>query len=146
MIPDKAKMEDIIKELQKIMRIQDWDIEVKMCTASEMQKDTGAFDNLGEAFRNMRYKYAMIRLNKQDEENEKDWYHTLIHELKHVQTTEFIYTFEKLIENVPMDEALKKTFKEQSTDYYEQWMNVCAREFVSIYPVTNFIKEGDVLG
>ena len=116
----------------------DWDIEVKLCTANEMSKDTGSFDNLGEAYRNMRHKWACIRINKHDSENDDGWYHTLIHEMKHIQTTEFIYTFQKILECVEMPDSLKKAFSEQTTDYYEQWMNVNAREFASIYPKENF--------
>ena len=140
MIPSKEKLEEIVKELQKIMRIQDWDIEVKLCTAKEMQRDTGDFENMGEAFRNIRHKYSVIRLNAQDEDNEKEWYHTLVHELKHVQTTEFIYVFQKIFDNLEMPDNVRKVYREQVDDLYEQWMNVCAREFITMYPESRFFN------
>lgn len=141
MLPSKEKLEEITKELQKIMRIQDWDIELKLCSAEEMQKETGNYGNMGEAYRNMRYKYAMIRLNRHDEDTQKEWYSTLIHELKHVQTTEFIYVFRKIFDNLEMPDNVRKVYDEQITDLYEQWMNICAREFINLLPETKFISE-----
>lgn len=40
-----------------------------------------------------------------------------------------------------MGNPADKAIKEQMKDYYEQMMNVSAREFATIYPVTNFIEE-----
>lgn len=140
MIPSKEKFEEIVKELQKIMRIQDWDIDVKLLTAKQMNEETGDHENLGEVMRNMRHKYALIRINAQDEDNDKEWYHTLVHELKHIQTTEFIYVFHKIFSNLEMPDNVRKVYKEQIEDLYEQWMNVCAREFVSLYPESRFFE------
>jgi len=141
LLPPKEKLEEIVKSLAKIMRIQDWDIEIKVLTSQEMKKETGEWDNRGEAYRNLRYKYAIIRLNEHGIDMNEDWYHVLLHEMKHIQTTEFIYTFYQNLDSLTIPESSKKLFIDQTTDYYEQWMNVCAREFAVLYPVTNFIKE-----
>lgn len=52
MIPSKEELEQITRKLQKIMRIQDWEIEIKLCTAKEMEEESGSYDNLGNAYRN----------------------------------------------------------------------------------------------
>lgn len=142
MLPPKEKIEEIIRELQKIMRVQDWDIELKILTSGQMQKETGDIDNIGEADRNIHTKSAVIRLNTEDEGGcFQGWYHTLIHEMKHIQTTEFIYLLGNLLDGAEMPENIKKVIKWQTNDYYEQWMNNCAREFVTAYPLSNFFPE-----
>jgi len=146
-MPPKEKIEEVIRELQKIMRIQDWDIELKLCTAGQMEKETGDIYNIGEAYRNLRLKSSTIRLNTEDMGDKfQGWYHTLIHEMKHIQTTEFIYLFDNLLDGVDMPEDIKKIIKWQTRDYYEQWMNNCAREFITLCPLSNFILDDIKVG
>ena len=140
-LPSYEELKEIVKKLQEIMRIQDWDIELRLCTGQQMLEETDDIENIGFAFRNVRHKYALIRLNTEHPEYAADWYITLIHELKHVQTTEFKYVFDKFLCKIDVHVALKEAFEEQTKDYYEQWMNVCAREFARLYPADNFFKK-----
>jgi predicted FMN-binding regulatory protein PaiB len=135
-MPTKEQLQAIVKELQVIMRIQDWEIVVEVLDGYKMAEESH-YDNSGESRRSMRHKYARILINKDHPYNEPDWYLTLIHELKHVQTTEFqyvLYGFLKQLEDSPM----KSLVQQQLDDLYEQQMNIMASEFAKIYPVENF--------
>jgi hypothetical protein len=146
MIPDKSKIEEIIKELQKIMRIQDWDIDLKILSRLEMfdydgDKDAGGITTDYEE-RNL----IIIRINKDMEQNEYDsWYHALVHELKHVQSMKY---YNRVFENMKFikDADLRKELKRQQDIFNEALIDKQAAEFVSLYPVTNFIKEGESNG
>ncbi|MDD5064949.1 MAG: hypothetical protein PHQ35_09380 [Phycisphaerae bacterium] len=143
MFPSKEKIEEIIMELQRIMRIQDWNIDLKILTELEMldydgDKKTGAVTSDYED-RNL----IIIRFNKDLEQNQYDnWYNVIIHELKHVQSMKY---YNRVYENMKFikDEELRKELEKQQDIFYEALIDRQAREFEALYPVTNFIKEDE---
>ncbi len=133
MLPSQEKLEGMIKELQKIMRIQDWDITLKLLTAREMNSQYNDCEAMGYADRNIRLNTATICINKDNLGKENEWYETLIHELFHIQSTLLLST--------------ANTYFQKEYDYfntiYESYTERLAQMFVTVYPATNFIKEGE---
>lgn len=126
-IPEQPKLDEIVKKLSEILRIQDWDIEVHVVSGFEIAKHVSDSDstNQGVSVRNMHLNKACIYLNR---DNCEDWYETLIHELLHVQTTLFIYTAESYIKE-------KSSFLDT---IYESFIDRQAMIISKLYPVTNF--------
>lgn len=147
MLPDKSTLEKIIKELQPKMKIADWDIELKILTAAQMGKADLDIDSLGASYRDMCRSEAIIRINKEDDMHNDDtteWYITLLHELDHVQSTEFIIYSRTLFDLLDVDEEKKKALQDHFDTLYEQLTHKRAKTLAELYPVTNFIKEGSV--
>jgi Zn-dependent peptidase ImmA (M78 family) len=128
-MPDIEKLKEIIKELQKIMRIQDWNIGIELVSGYEMTKQGGELDDEGLAYRDIRHNKAIIYLNK--ELVTDGWYYVIVHEMLHIQSTMIKFTAD--------------SYFEHEHDYfntvYEQYNDNLSRMFISLYPVTNFIKE-----
>jgi hypothetical protein len=147
MIPDKSTLERIIKELQPKMKIADWDIELSVLTAAQMQKEEQDIDTLGASYRDMRRNNVIIRINKEDDlhnDNTNEWYITLLHEIDHIQSTEFIIYCRTLFDLLDVDEDKKEALKDHFDTLYEQLTHKRAKTLAELYPVTNFIKEGCV--
>lgn len=125
MTPSKEKLEEIIKELAKIMRIQDWDIELKYLSAIEMYKETGDIETIADCTRDRPHLLATIRYSYEADKTGEvvgGWYHTLVHEMFHI-----------VIDGFDFDESDKLE--------KEKLVNNLTRIFTSLYPSTNFIKE-----
>jgi len=141
-MPDIEKLKEIIKELQKIMRIQDWDIDIHLINDKEMDA-TCKMDYIpsGYCSRNRYYKSANIYLNCEDKNNiDGDWYNTLIHEMFHI----IMDSLDKFMDNTlfPIIEENKKDSMQDKYDFEKEKVDcMFARLFVNAYPVTNFIKE-----
>jgi len=126
-IPEQPKLDEIVKKLAEILRIQDWDIDVHVLSGYEMAKHEPNDDSTvrGLAIRDIRINKAEIYLNW---ENMLDWYQTLVHEMIHVQTTMMCIT-------------ATAYFTENHSyfnDIYESMVDKQAVMFVKLYPVTNF--------
>jgi hypothetical protein len=135
-MPTKEQIEAIIKELQRIMRLQDWDLFYNHCTKAEMLLHTEASDNLGYYSVNIKRNCADIYLNIEAEDNQKEWYGSLVHELYHIVTISYRI---RVLEMKPfLDEKYREEIKRDSTDYYEQMVDNLTRIFVKLHPVTNF--------
>jgi hypothetical protein len=145
MIPSKERIEEIIKELQKMLRIQDWDIGFKYVSEAEA-RDLYGEDCSGGNLRRRNNAESQIIINQDNDriKNEPDyWYHTLIHELYHIVTDDFIYTVDDVMPHVK-DEYLRQELNETKNVKYEHLVNKLAQGFVNAYPAANFIKEGDI--
>lgn len=133
-LPCIEKLKEIVTELQKIMRIQDWDIEIEVVNGVDLHNkglDGVDCNTMGYADRNIKLNEATICINKDNLGKENEWYSTLVHELFHVQSTYLISTANAYFnETHSYFEAL-----------YEAYTERLAKMFCSIYPVTNFIKE-----
>ncbi len=144
MIPERDTLERIIKDLQPKMQIADWDIKLKLLSAGQMAKEEDDIDTLGSSYRNMRRNDAIIRINKEDEEhnnNTDEWYVTLLHEMDHIQSTEFIIYSRTLFDLLDVSEEKKKALQKHFDTLYEQLTHKRARTLAAILPVTNFISE-----
>jgi hypothetical protein len=136
MIPDKVKLEEIIRSLQVIMRIRDWDIDAEIVNQNEMKGLRRGETPQGTNHITRVLKRCTIYINKDDTEN---WYQTLCHELMHVVTDLILWQESHLYQFLPKAhrEALDETFMTA----LEQSVDELSKMFVYLYPVTNFIKE-----
>lgn len=108
------KVCNIVQHIQKVLRIQDFDITVKFETEKELYYAVG--DSCAGCCQiQPDLKEATILINADDEQNSGDgWYYTLLHELIHV-TLEDIETFlenelgEKVSENLNYISCIEKT-------------------------------------
>jgi hypothetical protein len=138
-MPTKEQIEQIIKELQKILRIQDWDISFQYVSEAEA-RDLYSEDCSGG---NLRYRdraESRIIINT-DNSRIKDvpdyWYHTLVHELYHIVTDDFICIIDDIMPQV-RDEYVRKELNDTKNVKYEHLVNRLAQGFVNAYPVSNF--------
>jgi len=139
LLPPKEKLEEIVKGLAKIMRIQDWDIELKLVNKYEMQEETEDKDNIAACYRNRKLKNATIWLNM-DKDQENNWYLNIVHEMYHIVTDDWHYHVHSLLDFIK-DESTNQILGNIMNIYYEQAIEVIAKGFTNAYPATNFIKE-----
>jgi hypothetical protein len=128
-IPSEEKLNEITKKLAEILRIQDWDIDIKTAKPLEMEEIGGYYNDQGAVNIDYIHKFAKVRIGK---DSVLDWYKTLFHELLHIQDASF-YQYLKSNCDADNDSYLTKIG--------EQRINELAKSFISIYPVTNFIKD-----
>ena len=140
MIPSKEKIEEIIRELQRVMRIQDWDIDFDYCNSRKIMELTGEI-NYACCEGNMKLHKATIYINK-DHEGIGEWYSSLVHELYHLVTNNLEYHMKALLDYI-LEETTQTKERNCIKIYHEQMVEDLTRGFVNAYPVTNFIKEGD---
>ncbi|MFA5307786.1 MAG: hypothetical protein WC365_10115 [Candidatus Babeliales bacterium] len=138
-MPTKEQIEQIIKALQKILRIQDWDISFKYVPEAEARDLYGENCSGG----NLRYRdraesQIIINADNSRIKNIPDyWYHTLVHEIYHIVTDDFIYIIDDIMPHV-RDEYVRKELNETKNIKYEHLVNRLAQGFVNAYPVSNF--------
>jgi hypothetical protein len=145
MLPSKEKIMGIIHELQKILRIQDWDIDFNYVSEAEARDEYGN-DCCGGNLRFRDRTESKIIINRDNQRIQSEpsyWYHTLVHEMYHIVTDDFIYIVDDILPHV-RDEYLRKELKDSENVKYEHMVNKLAQGFVNAYPVTNFIKEEEV--
>jgi len=129
MFPSKTQIEAIIVELQKIMRLQDWDIKLSYLSAVEMYRDTGDISTIADCLRSRPHHLATIKMCYEADKTSNvvgNWYLTLVHEMFHILIDEFDYATE---------------FKVDHDDYSlpkERLVCNLARMFVKLYPEKNF--------
>lgn len=130
-IPDKKHLKKIIKALQKIMGIRDWEIDINLVTGREMANnypnDADCNTN-GMSDRNVRRNYALISINKEDPE---EWYDTLVHEMLHIQETIYVHAAQ----------AYMGEHGSYYEDIHEGYVDRLTRMFVEIYPYARLLKE-----
>lgn len=133
--PNKDTLEKSIKVLQKIMRIQDWNIDVELISSREMASkypDKADFHTQAMSDRNLRRNYAEISMNKDNICDEGEtWYDTLIHEMLHVQETEYFNT-------------VKAYMSENGTFFqtiHERYIDKLQKVFSYVYPLEKFMKD-----
>jgi hypothetical protein len=134
-MPTKEQIEAIIRELQRIMRIQDWDISFEYCGDRKMQELSGEY-NYACCERNIRLRRAEIYINR-EHDGIGEWYSTLVHEMYHIVTNDAYYHAMSLLDYVS-DENIKNKERNMFKNYNEQMIELLAKGFVNAYPVTNF--------
>jgi hypothetical protein len=142
MFPEKEKIELIVKRLQKIMKIEDWTINVE-CESSVAFSELYGNDSKytrGDCNRDIHHNEALIRLNR-DAEGEENWfYKTLVHELHHIITSrQHIYSQHAFnqIGNAQLLDYVNKVVgaeHENTTDYF-------AKIFIDLYPLEKCLKD-----
>lgn len=139
MLPSKESLDKILKQLQSVMRLQDWDIDIEVINDREM--DSVAKQNNyipgGHCLKNRYYKTATISINKDWDEINEEWYMVLVHELHHVQAEEMDNYFDNYI--LPCVKEDKKDEIETGNDFEKEKLNCrLTREFCNAYSIDNF--------
>lgn len=135
-MPTKEQIEKIIIELQRIMRIVDWDIETIYTNQYEVKHLINA-DHLDTAMMCERYrlrKEARIYVNVDHAALPTDWYESIVHELYHIVTGEICDMADDLMDEINISETTKKQKKQSD----EVMVVNLAKVFISLYPVSNF--------
>jgi ssRNA-specific RNase YbeY (16S rRNA maturation enzyme) len=137
-MPTKEQIEKIVTELQKIMRIQDWDVSIEIVNDREMDSIAKSdYIPRGYCHRNRHYKTAKISLNKDDEDFEKDWYYVLIHELYHVVFEDSDHFWDNEVKHAIEENRFLEL--EKKRDFYVERLNCdLTRQFLTLYPASNF--------
>jgi hypothetical protein len=138
-MPTKEQIEAIIKELQKILRIQDWNISFRFVSEAEA-RDLYGEECSGGNLRKRCSAESQIIINADNPriKDEPDyWYHTLVHELYHIVTDDFIYTVDDIMPHV-RDEYVRKELNDTKNVKYEHLVNKLAQGFVNAYPLSYF--------
>jgi hypothetical protein len=126
MLPKKEVIEQIIKGLQKLMRVQDWDVTLILLNDKEMEKTVGD-SGVDGAFLDLHHNCGNIYINTS---YEHDWYYTLVHELCHLQARMLTHAFRHLMGGK----------SERITLIYEQYINALTKTFINLCPVPTFNK------
>jgi hypothetical protein len=136
MILSEEKLLEITNKLQKIFRIQDWDIEVNLVNDNEM-KGINADNILGCNQINRTRKCSTISINYEHPEMQEEgqWYSTLVHELFHLIHDDI---------NDWVEENLDEKYHENYEAMMERNINRFTRIFTSVYPFSSLdIEIGD---
>lgn len=139
MLPPKEKLEEIVKELARIMRIQDWDISLDYISQYEMKHIFNS-DNLDTAMmceRNRLRKEAIIHVNIDHSGLVEHWEESIVHELYHIVLADISDMADDL-----MDEADSPSIvKRQKLQYVETTVVNLAKILTSVYSVKGLLKE-----
>ncbi len=141
MLPSKEKLEEIVRELARIMRVQDWDIEIVLANKYQIQEEVGGQENVAGCYRNLMLHLAKIYLNTDSPEID-EWYSSIVHEMYHIVTQDWHYQSKALLDFIS-DETTRENHKNSLDIYYEKTIEMLAKGFVNAYPVTNFIQESE---
>lgn len=137
MIPSKEKLTEITKELQKILRVQDWDIDVDVCSQEEFEKNGYPDEQAHNTVVRLLNKSA-IYINKDATD---DWYKSLVHELMHLVFDPVEQS--GIVATGVTSGRVSKCIDDIYMVNMERTVERVSQIFCSVYPVTNFIKEGD---
>jgi len=144
LLPPKEKLEEIVKSLAKILRIQDLDISVEYISQYEM-KHIFDSDNLDTAMMCNRYrlrKEAVIYVNVDHTKLVDEWEESIVHELYHIVVADLSDMADDL-----MDEADSPTIvRRQKLQTVETTVVNLAKIFCSVYSVKELMKEGNENG
>jgi len=132
-MPTKEQIEQIIKELQKVLSLQDWAINLYLVSQYEMKDIMKAdhYDHIGCCKRFPNQKNAQISLNIDHSKIEECWYPTVIHEMLHIHTC--------VLDDIVMNITDEGSFERKHFFYESETLN-CSIEHIitAIYPVSNF--------
>jgi hypothetical protein len=135
-MPTKEQIEAIVVELQRIMRICDWDVKLEIVNSREMDATVKAsYIPEGYCQKERYYKRATIFLL---ENMEIDWYFVLIHELYHIVQEDLSNCMDNIVYPMIADEDIRQKVEKQFDFYYEQLDCLTTRIIIGLYPVTNF--------
>jgi len=138
-MPTKEQIEQILTELQGVMRIQDWDVSIEIVNDREMDSIAKCeYIPGGYCYRNRHYKTAAISLNKDYEDYEKDWYSILIHELYHVVLEDMDNFWDNEVFRL-LPEDKQGSIGEKHTFYIERLNCDLTRQFCGLHPLSHKI-------
>jgi len=140
MLPPKEKLEEIVKSLAKILRIQDWDISLDYISQYEMKHIFNA-DNLDTAMMCERFrlrKEAVIHVNIDHTGLNEHWAESIVHELYHIVVADLSDMADDLMDEMDSPAIMKR----QKIQTVETMVVNLAKIFCSVYSVKELLKEG----
>lgn len=139
MLPAKDVMQKIVTHLQKVMRIQDVDIDLQYVDQYHMKHLYGEdhFDTIMLCMRYRLRKEATIYINVDHPDCQDDWYSCIVHELFHVINWEFPDMIDDLLDEIDAGEFLRRRKKEIE----ESTVSRLEKIFVNLYPLSNLLSE-----
>ena len=143
MLPSKEKLEEVVKSLAKILRVQDWDISVEYVSQYEMKHIFNS-DNLDTAMMCERHrlrKEAIIHVNIDHTGLEEHWDESIVHELYHIVVADISDMADDLMDEIDSPSIVKR----QKMQYVETMVVNLAKIFCSVYSVKELVKEGDAV-
>jgi len=141
LLPSKEKLEEIVKALSKILRIQDWDISLDYISQYEM-KHIFDSDNLDTAMmceRNRLRKEAVIHVNEDHTGLDEHWDESIVHELYHIVVGDISDMADDLMDEVDSPDIVRR----QKLQFVESMVVNLAKIFCSVYSVKDLMKEGN---
>lgn len=141
MLPSKEKLEEIVKSLAKIMRIQNWDISVDYISQYEM-KHIFDSDNLDTAMmceRNRLRKEAIIHVNQDHSALDEHWEESITHELYHIVVGDISDMADDLMDEIDSPTIVRR----QKMQFVESMVVNLSKIFCSVYSVKDLLKEGN---
>lgn len=135
-LPPIEEMTRIVHHLQRVLRIQDWDIDVEYVDQYKIEHIMHETDVVACCGRNRHRKEATISINVDHPEIKDGWYEAIAHELYHIVTGELYDLADDLIYELNSPQITRA----QLTRTDELVVNTLAKTFVRIYPL-EFVKE-----
>jgi hypothetical protein len=131
-MPTKEQIEQIIKELQKTLHLQDWEFQLYFISEYEMKDimKVDHLDTIGCVHRYQNQKLAYIKLNVDHSRINESWYATVVHEMLHIHGL----VLHDILLNATDDTFIRNYYDQESETYN------CTLEkiIVGLYPVSNF--------
>jgi len=135
-MPTKEQIEQIIKLLQPILRLMNWEINFDYCDKYHIKDLTNKTDSAACNESNLAINYSHIYIST-DTDKPDEWYNSLVHELFHLVTSDYRYHAVSMLDYVK-DKTINSKEGNALNAYYEQLVDSLSRIFCSAYPVSNF--------
>ena len=139
MIPSKERLEKIVNELAKILRILDWDISLDYISQYEMKHIFNS-DNLDTAMmceRRRLRKEAVIHVNEDHTGLDEHWDESIVHELYHIVVADISDMADDLMDEMDAPAIVKR----QKMQFVETMVVNLAKIFCSVYSIKDLTKE-----
>lgn len=97
------KLPQLLDCLTKKLRIQDWDISLKLVSENELSIETKEFNEsntLGYCKKHRNLKFANIFINVDNIDNDEIYITTIIHELLHIYLDDILFNVESILEYI----------------------------------------------
>jgi hypothetical protein len=151
-VPKLEVLEKIMRHIQGVLRLMDWDIEIDTDTTGGFSRSYGKEAELtrGDCARDIKNHEAQICINSDFENTGKLgnggkywWYKTLWHEMLHIFTARYdMYAInavshlesQSLIDNVHLNMSME----------CERVVEGLAKIFITVYPLGTVLKELDM--
>ena len=140
MLPSKETLEEIVKSLAKILRVQDWDISLDYISQYEMKHIFNS-DNLDTAMMCERHrlrKEAIVHVNTDHTGLDEHWEESIVHELYHIVVADISDMADDLMDDIDSPSIVRR----QKMQYVETMVVNLAKIFCSVYSVKDLMKEG----
>jgi hypothetical protein len=139
----------LTKELQKTMRIQDWDTVVNLSTATDMLESGYDANTEGLCTRDRRHGDALIEINVDHKNNKMPyssdiyndgWLPTLIHELFHIVVGDVCDQTDTILEYIT-DKTANKSLSSEFDVRQESLVNHLTKILLNIIPVEELLNK-----